>query len=221
MLLPPPAEIILDVDRRDANGARWHGEALIGWLREGERYRVTVQAGVRRQAGIDHLVVTSEGALDATGFSPRTMTEQRPGRAMTATHFDRAAQRITFSASTAAFPLAPGAQDRATVPLQLAAIGRADATQLATGVTLLVADDRGASLLQFVLVGQERLDTGLGRINTWHLMRTPGAAAYSTQLDIWLAPAHGWLPVQIRNTEPSGAVTTQTASRILVLPIRN
>ena len=219
--LPPPAEITLDLERVDANGARWHGEAVLGWRRDGDGYRIKVEAGVRLLARINLVVVTSEGALGDTGFAPRTMTEQRAGRAMTATHFDRAAQRITFSASTAAVSLVPGTQDKATVPLQLAAIGRADAAQLAGGVVLLVGEDRDASLFQFVLVGQEPLETGLGRLDTWHLTRPPRPGSYNSRLDIWLAPAHGWLPVQIRNTESSGAVTTQTASKIVVSPIRN
>lgn len=41
---------------------------------------------------------------------------------------------------------------------------------------------------------------------------TPGS--YRSRLDVWLAPAKGWYPVQIRNTEANGAVTTQTVNNI-------
>jgi hypothetical protein len=33
---------------------------------------------------------------------------------------------------------------------------------------------------------------------------------------VWLAPGYGWVPVQIRNLEASGAVTTQTVNNIVM-----
>jgi hypothetical protein len=33
---------------------------------------------------------------------------------------------------------------------------------------------------------------------------------------VWLAPERGWYPVRIRNTEASGAVTTQTVNNIQI-----
>jgi hypothetical protein len=176
-----------------------------------------VEAGIRvLLARINLVVLTSEGKVADTGFAPVTMTEKRRGRAQTATHFSERDGRITFSASPAAFDLLPGAQDKATVPLQLSAIARADAGQLDGDIEILVGEDRDASVFRFVVLGREELATGLGRLQTWHLSRPPRAGSYGSRLDIWLAPAQGWYPVQIRNTEASGAVTTQTVSKILL-----
>jgi hypothetical protein len=133
---------------------------------------------------------------------------------MTATHFNRQDGTLTFSASPAKYPLVPGAQDKASVPLQLAAIARGDSKQLSGNIDILVGEDRYASVFTFTVAGQEQIDTRLGRIATWHLVRPPKPGSYSSRLELWLAPAYGWYPVQIRNVEASGAVTTQTVKTI-------
>ncbi|MBC7453600.1 MAG: DUF3108 domain-containing protein [Massilia sp.] len=215
--VPPSAQIVLDVERRDADGLLWHGEAAMAWTLLGERYTMKVSAGIRLLiARVNLLVLESEGTTGESGFAPTLMTEQRRGRALTATHFNARDKLITFSASTASFALLPGAQDKATVPLQLAAIARGDSTQLDGGIEILVGEDKDASVYRFVVLGQDLLDTGLGKVATWHLSRPPRAGAYSARLDIWLAPSHGWYPVQIRNIEANGAVTTQTVKQIVM-----
>ncbi|MDB5790159.1 MAG: hypothetical protein JWQ80_183, partial [Massilia sp.] len=132
-----------------------------------------------------------------------------------------ASKRITFSASEGSFELLPGAQDKATVPLQLAGIGRADSRQLAAGIDILVGEDKDATVFNFVLVGEETIDTGIGRLATWHLARPPRPGAYNARLDVWLAPAANWFPVRIRNTEANGAVTTQTIRKIVITEAGN
>jgi hypothetical protein len=213
--MPPAADITLDVARVDADGTRWSGEALLSWTVAGGRYKVNVEAGLRVVfARVNLLVLTSEGAVADSGFAPLTMTEKRRGRSLTATHFNRDSGSITFSASSNTYPLAAGAQDKASVPLQLAAIARANPAQLSGGIDILVAEDRDASVFHFDVLGQELIDTRLGRLQTWHLSRPPRPGSYNSRLDIWLAPGRGWYPVQIRNLEASGAVTTQTVNNI-------
>lgn len=214
--LPPSASITLAVTRTDADGTRWFGEALMAWQLKGGRYSMKVEAGIGLLvARVNLVVLASEGSTGALGFAPDTLTEQRRGRAPTTTRFSERDGRITFSATPSAAWL-PGAQDKATLPLQLAAIARGDSGQLGGGIELLVGDDRDASLFGFVLLGQEELDTPLGRLQTWHLSRPPRTGAYGSRLDIWLAPGRGWYPVQIKNIEASGAVTTQTATNIVI-----
>lgn len=213
--LPPPADITLDVARVDADGTRWNGEALLAWSRAGQGYRIRVEAGIRVVfARVNLLTLTSEGTLGDEGFVPTLMTEKRRGRSQTATHFNRDAGTLTFSASQARYALALGAQDKASLPLQLSAIARGDAKQLSGNIDVLVGEDRDASVFTFTVAGQETIATRLGRIATWHLVRPPKPGSYHSRLELWLAPDYGWLPVQIRNVEASGAVTTQTASNI-------
>lgn len=214
--MPPPAEIRLDVARRDADGTEWSGEAVLAWDLNEDTYRIKIEAGIRMIfTRVNLVVLSSEGAVAATGFAPLKMTEKRRGRAMTATHFDWQGNKISFSASQATYPLAPGAQDKASVPLQLTAIARGDPRQLSGEIDILVGEDRDASVFRFVVIGEEEIETRMGRLRTLHLSRPPKPGSYKSRLDIWLSPAHGWMPVQIRNTEASGAVTTQTVNNIV------
>jgi hypothetical protein len=106
-------------------------------------------------------------------------------------------------------------QDRATLPLELAAIARGDAQQLSGKLEFIVGEDRDASVYTLTVVGQEDVETRMGRISALHLVRPPKPGSYSSRLDLWLAPDHGWYPVQIRNVEANGATTTQTVSSIV------
>ena len=215
--MPPPAKITLDVARTDADGTEWSGEALLAWQLNADSYRIQIEAGIRVVfARVNLVVLKSEGAVAATGFAPITMTEKRRGRAMTATHFDWGKSRISFSASQANYELPAGAQDKASIPLQLAAIARGDPKQLTGAIDIFVGEDRDAVVYRFRVVGQEEIDTKLGKLQTWHLTRPPQPGSYKSRLDIWLAPAHGWYPVQIRNSEANGAVTTQTVNNIVL-----
>jgi hypothetical protein len=206
----------MDIDRTDPDGKKWSGSGAMFWETDGNRYKVGLDAGISLLvARIDLLTMRSEGTVDDAGIAPETTTEKRRTKSMTATHFDREGKRITFSASTAAVPLQPGAQDRATVPFQLAAIGRGDVNQFGGDIDIQVGEDRGANVYRFVLVGEEELDTKMGRLVTWHLARPPRPGSYNARLDIWLAPSLDWYPVRIRNTEGNGAVTTQHVTKIL------
>ncbi|MCC7642886.1 DUF3108 domain-containing protein [Janthinobacterium sp. EB271-G4-3-1] len=214
---PASAQFDLHVDRRDADGTKWQGVAAMAWDNRGDTYQLKLEVGLSMLiTRINLLVLTSEGLIDDGSIVPVTATEKRKGRAQTATHFNRDAKAITFSATTATAPWQEGTQDKATVPFQLAAIGRADVNQLAGNIDILVGEEKEATVFRFQLVGEEELDTKMGRLVTWHLRRPPKPGTYSSQLDIWLAPSMQWYPVQIRNTEANGALTTQTVTQIRV-----
>lgn len=213
--LPPSARFEFDVKRKDADGTKWSGSANIGWQQDGASYKVTQEVGVTIVfARVNLLQVSSEGTINESGIAPLTFNEKRRNRSATATHFNQQEQKITFSASERTIPLAPGAQDRATVLFQLGAIGRADVNQYGKDMDILVGEDRDAVVYRFQLVGEEELETDMGKLVTWHLARPPKPGSYNARLDIWIAPSLDWYPVQIRNTEGNGAVTTQTVTRI-------
>lgn len=214
--LPPSASLAMDVTRTDAKGVQWSGQSLMEWRHDGAAYRMSVVASVTLLVTINLVELSSEGTLGEAGIVPRSMQEKRRSRAQTATHFDPQQGRITFSASEASFPMPPGAQDKATFAMQLAGIARADPNQLAAGIEMVVGDARDATPYRFALAGEEEIDTPLGKMATWHLTRAPLPGSYNSRLDVWLAPAHDWYPVQVRSTESTGAVTTQTVRRIVL-----
>jgi hypothetical protein len=213
--LPPSARFELDVKRRDADGTNWSGSASIGWQQDGASYKATQEVGISLLiARVNLLEVSSEGTIGEFGIAPAKFTEKRRNRSATNTHFNQQEQKITFSASDRTVPLTAGAQDRATLLFQLAGIGRADVNQLGRDIDILVGEDRKAQVYRFQLVGEEELETTMGKLVTWRLARPPLPGSYNARLDIWLAPSLDWYPVQIRNTEANGAVTTQTVTRI-------
>lgn len=215
--VPPSSQLALDLERIDAKGTLWHGVAEMSWQRDGERYAVNVDAGINMLVTrLNLLSMASEGSIGEGGFMPRTATEKRRGRSQTATHFNIEQGNITFSSSQASSPLVAGAQDKATLPLQLAAIARADPAQFEGGLDITVGEERGASVYTFMVAGQEEIETRLGKLLTWRLTRPPKPGSYNSRLDVWLAPDRGWYPVRIRNTEANGAVTTQTVTQITI-----
>ena len=215
--VPPSSRLALDLDRIDAKGTHWQGVAEMTWQVTGERYTMAVEAGINMVVTqLNLLSMSSEGSIGDSGFAPRMATEKRRGRSQTATHFNSEQASITFSASQASAPLVAGAQDKTTLPLQLAAIARADPAQFEGGLEITVGEERGASVYSFVVAGQEEIETKLGKLHTWRLSRPPKPGSYNSRLDVWLAPGRGWYPVRIRNTEANGAVTTQTVTDIVV-----
>jgi len=78
-----------------------------------------------------------------------------------------------------------------------------------------VAEDREAQEFLFQVQAKEVLKTRMGELETWHIIRPPRAGKYNSTLEIWLAPGWQWYPVQIRNTESNGTVTSQYVTAIL------
>lgn len=223
LTLPPPsANYLLDVMRTEPNVANpYYGSGAIQWQHNENSYRLHLEVSVDLLVTKIRLYnIESEGTIGETGIKPKLMTETRRSRSSTATHFNYDTNTISFSASTAVIPMSDGAQDRATVLMQLASIGNADPNQFQTGkeITIQVAEDKDASLFQFVILGQETIDTQSGQVNTWHIVRPPKPGSYSSRLDVWVAPDMHWLPVQIRNTESNGAITTETIRKIIYGP---
>ncbi|WP_394780109.1 DUF3108 domain-containing protein [Undibacterium sp.] len=215
---PASARLMLELSNtKPGQPNPYLGEGEINWENSNGRYRMTMKAGLKVLfASVNLLSMRSEGLIDANGIAPVTSSETRRGRSETATHFNREAKTITFSASTKSMALNDGAQDKNTIIMQLAGIGNADPKQMQPGkeFAIQVGEDREATVFQFIVQGQETITTKLGTLHTWHLVRPPRPGSYNSRLDVWLAPELQWYPVQIRNTETSGAVTTQTVVKI-------
>lgn len=206
--MPPPAQLRYEVVRTGVDAA---GHAVLDWRHANGQYRLAMRTEV--DGGV-LAELASEGTIGAGGLVPRTMSARRRGKARTATHFNADDARITFSASEGSVAMAPGAQDKASVPMQLAGIARADARQMKAGIALLVGEEKDAAAVRFVVVGQEDIETPMGALATWHLLCEPAPGTYRARLEVWLAPGHQWYPVRLRSTEANGVVTTQTIDTI-------
>mgnify|MGYP003384350567 CR=1 FL=1 len=219
LIVKPLASAHLEmlVTRTEESGRTGLGSASLTWKNSNDRYEMSIEASVSFVlARVNLYKLSSVGRLGENGIAPETSTEARLRRAETATHFQHDDKLISFSATSKKIPLEAGAQDKASVVMQLAAIGNADEKQFYAGREILiqVAEERDALPFLFVVVGQEVIESKLGTLSTWHLVRPPRPGSYNSRLDIWFAPSVGWYPVQITNTERNGNITTQTVTKI-------
>jgi len=175
------------------------GNAHLAWETDGSSYRLELE-GILGD-------FVSEGGLDDAGISPRTARE-RVGTGQATTVFDRARGQIVDGITGRSAQLVPGSQDDASVLLQLSGIGQADPDQLRSRLAFWIGGVNGARMVYFDTAGPERLDTAIGTLDTVRLVRLTDDGA--PQLEVWLAPAKAWLPVQLRLTGPDGTVRTQT-----------
>jgi hypothetical protein len=200
--MPPPVELKYDVQAlRD--GKMVYGGGKITWRAGGGRYQVDGEASV---LFLTMLTFQSVGAVDEFGVAPELYAEKRFRRPETVTRFERGADRIVFSASDASYPRSSGAQDRASIVWQLAAIGLGDPGRYTPGATLelFVAGPRDAEPWLIQVIGLEQTETPAGSLQAWHVVRAPRPGSHEQTLDIWLAPQHSWYPVRLRFTEANG-----------------
>lgn len=210
---PPSAELRYDVQAlRD--GKTVFGSGKISWHTAGDSYTIDGEAGL---LFFSVLTFKSEGNVDQQGITPLRYSEKRFRKSETNTHFQREPKRISFSASTLAYPRNGGEQDRASIVWQLVALGRADPAQFGAGLDIFVAGVRDGDVWHVQVLGQEQITVGGGPVMAWHLLRTPRAGSFDTQVDIWLAPTHEWYPVKLRQTERNGDYLDMSMSSITAL----
>ena len=173
--------------------------AEMGWRQDGESYdaRLAFGAfGLRR-------VQTSRGQITAEGLTPLRFSDKY--RSEVAAHFVREKGKVTFSANTPDAPLLAGAQDRLSVVLQLAAMMAGDPERfpVASTITLQIIGPRDADIWLFTLEEDETLNLPGGQLATRKLVRNP-RREFDQRVELWLAPALGYLPARIRITEANG-----------------
>lgn len=202
---PPSGRIAYTVTRSAAGGApRDAGSASMTWRSDGNSYAVEID-GVMG-------TLSSEGRVDDAGIAPERAL-RAVGTGQAATTFDRATGTIA-SAGGHADQLAPGSQDPASVLLQLAGIGLGDARQVRRELEFWVGASDGAGVERYQVLGPERIETGAGPLDTVRLARLAEHGA--PLLELWLAPQHAWMPVQLRLTGADGTVSTQTMASIAI-----
>lgn len=204
----PAVELPVYATRLPAAG-RWRyqlqrgiaaGEADLSWApaRDG-RYELHLEG---RIAGVTVLDWVSQGAVDAQGLAPERFAIRRRGRDHQAANFQRDAGKITFSGPTYELPLLPGVQDRLGWLLQLPAVIEAAPERFGPGsrVVLMVVGARGgADVWTFNVIGADHVaDTPV--LKLLREARRPR----DTQVEIWLDPARGHLPLRARMSQPDG-----------------
>ena len=196
-LNPLPRRITLEYRARYGLAS---GQQTLLWVNEGDRYTITSIASARGLASLvfsGKLVQTSRGRIIATGLQPEEFWDQR-GDKRSQSRFDYATQTILTDSSkgpqTAALPA--GLQDVQSLLFQIALT----APPIADSENI-VFNGKKVRSYRYRVLGEESLDTPLGRLRTLHMVRLAESSA--ERFEIWLAVDRYYLPVKL-STEISG-----------------
>ena len=214
---PPPAPVSLAPSALltykmtgSAKGLDYHANAELVWRHDGSRYdaRMTVSVmflGARSMSSV--------GEVGADGLAPTRFTDK--SRSEYAAHFEPDKGLITFSANTPPAPWVRGAQDRVSVFLQVGGLlaGNPAAYPVGTTVAVYTAGPRSADTWTFQVEAEETLALPLGEVRAVKLARQP-QRDYDQRVEVWLAPALGYLPVRNKITQSNGDFIDQQLSAL-------
>ncbi len=199
--LPPSIELAFNATAlRD--GQPLQGAGRVAWRSDGTRYELRYEASA---LFINLFTQISTGSVGAQGLSPERFSDKRLRRSELATHFDRASAQIRFSNNRPAAPLQAGAQDRASVPLQLAALlaGQPERYRAGAVISFQVAGAEEADVWTFNVLGLEQASVPAGSVQALRVTRLP-RREFDARLDMWFAPSLYYLPIRIVQTEANG-----------------
>ncbi|MBA3057941.1 MAG: DUF3108 domain-containing protein [Gammaproteobacteria bacterium] len=174
------------------------------WQPFGAQYEARLEIGAFGQARVQ----TSRGQITPQGLAPLRFSDKF--RSEVAAHFNRAQGKVTFSANTPDAPLLTGAQDRLSVLVQLAAMlaSTPERYPQTSTITIQTIGARSADTWLFTVGEAETLTLPGGQQATLKLLRNP-REAFDQKVEVWLAPALGYLPARIRITEANGDYVDQ------------
>lgn len=183
----------------------YHALAQLDWLQDGEAYQASM---VVSAFGLGERSMASSGRITGDGLAPTRFLDK--SRSERAAHFQPDKGKITFSANTPDAPWLVGAQDRVSVFVQLASLlaGEPAAYPPGSSISLYTAGPTAADTWTFVVEAEELLTLPAGEISAVKLARKP-QRDYDQTVEVWLAPAIGWLPVRIRITQHNGDFVDQ------------
>jgi hypothetical protein len=175
------------------------GTAQVQWVRAGSRYQVHLDVSA---ALLFSRRMTSDGELTDEGLRPGRYDEEtrvgwlEPRRLEM--RFEPGHVVLAGGTRTAA---PPGVQDTASQFVQLTwmFIMRPHLLREGSAIELPLALPRRVKRVVFDVVGQERLDTPVGPLDTFHLVpRADLRPGNDLSAQVWVAPSLQYLPVRIR-----------------------
>ena len=182
------------------------GETVHEWRVEDAHYTIRSVATPRGLAALrgKTRAQSSEGEVTAAGLRPLEFHDQREGREPESARFDWTEGKVAFSGGRGESLVAAGTQDLISVFYQLAW----QAPRSDVEVAVVTASRLGR--WKFEWLGEEALAAAGSTLATLHL-RT---RADGDVTDVWLAPAHGGLPVKIRHVDRKGNSFEQIADTL-------
>lgn len=189
----------------NVKGLTYHAQGELRWRHNASSYetQLTVKALLFGSRGM-----SSQGQLGPEGLAPTRFEDK--ARSDVAAHFEPGKGQISFSANTPSVHWIKGAQDRASVLIQLGAMlaGNPAAFPAGTRISLYTVGPRDADTWTFRVEGAETLSLPFGELATLKLSRQL-RHEHDKKLEIWYAPSLGYLPVRNKVSEDNGDFVDQ------------
>lgn len=195
----PPARLELQYKVVKGEDGFGIGRATYIWVSKSGGYTltsITHGTGIFSLLQPGNLVQISQGKITQFGLAPDDFWIQR-GRATpdksTAAHFDYVRKKVTITKDNNVYsvPLEDNAQDILSVIFQLAV-----RSPFSEDMLLHVTSGKSLKPYHAIVVGEERINTALGEVNTLHIQRP--AEEGEDAIDMWLATDYNFAPVKIR-----------------------
>lgn len=197
--LPDPARLSFAVTGQ-AKRFNYSANAELVWRHANGQYQASQEVslfllGSRSQ--------TSEGRITDRGLEPSRFNDKARKEQSAQLAFDQNLARFSTGAPDA--PIAPGAQDRLSVFLQLSALLAAAPQRYPAGtqISFITVSARRADRWTFRVGETETLDLPSGSTQALRLDKI-AAAGDDQQASLWLAPSMQYLPVRIRLAQDNG-----------------
>lgn len=178
----------------------YSARAELLWRHDGDAYQARLEVGAFL---LGSRVQASAGRITPEGLAPKRFSDKV--RSEVAAHFERDKGKVIFSANAPEVPLQPGAQDHLSIFVQLASLLAGDPERYPAGsaIEMQAVGTREADTWRFTVDGIETLQLPGGTQAALKLTRAP-RQTYDLKVELWLAPALGYLPARIRLTQNNG-----------------
>ena len=178
---------------------------------DGRTYVITSEGkgrGILALFGV--LKRTSRGRITPQGLRPDEFRDERPGGWTVSAKFDWDARSVTQekNGKSETLKMPATAQD----PLSLA-YSFAFVPPKGKEYDVTRADGRGLTPFRFTVIGNEKLGTPAGEMQTLHIAKVPDGPE-DKATDIWFAAERDFLPVRVLVVEKDGTRSDQMVTRI-------
>jgi len=206
--LPLPLDLTFNVSTEGASIGKYA-------MSVGNRSNVYTLTSTLKPSGLAQLLGGAEFQQESRFYVrkgrvvPLTYREHREGREPPkwALRFDWATMQVTLpDGNQKKMPRQP--LDPAVAPLQVIMTPPSPTRELVVNVV----NDRGVRRHTFTYMGEETIETALGKLRTINVQQRKHGAAKESYIDIWLAPDKGWIPVRIIRRKKSRDIEFDIAS---------
>ncbi|MCV2359809.1 DUF3108 domain-containing protein [Paucibacter sp. TC2R-5] len=179
-----------------------HGNAQVEWIRQGPRYQMHLDVAVGPSfAPLISRRMSSDGRLTPAGVAPQRYDEDT--RVMFS---QRRRSTLLFHGDAVTMPngsrepVPAGVQDAASQFVQLTRLFLTGAEPLRAGhvIDIPLVLPKRQYLWRYEILGEEELQTPMGRLQTWHLKPSKAAGGGDLSAEVWIAPSLQYLPVRLR-----------------------